>query len=153
MPTAETCASIMIADPVTLPDTATVDRAISTLLAGRFHHMPVVDAGGRFVCLFGVTHVARLLLPRAVTMQGGVGDVTFVHDSLADMAQRLGNLRGKTVREIGDHDITIVHPDTPLMRGLQLLVRGRSLVPVVERADQRLVGVLAFYGLLARLQE
>lgn len=152
MPAAETCAAIMIADPVTLPDTATVGDAIGTLLSGRFHHMPVVDGQGRFVCLFGVSHAAKLLLPKAVTMEGGLGDVSFVHDSLADMGYRLDELRSRTVREIGDRDIKVVHPDTPLMRGLQLLVRGRSLVPVVERDGGRLVGVLAFYGLLARLQ-
>jgi len=85
-------------------------------------------------------------------MPGGLGDVSFVHDSLVDMRQRLDVLKGRTVAEIGDCDIKTVHPDTPLVRGLQLLVQGRSLVPVVERDAGRLVGVLAFYGLLARLQ-
>jgi CBS domain-containing protein len=113
--------------------------------------MPVVDEKGRFVCLFGVSHAARLLLPGAATMARGLRDVSFVHDSLADMRQRLDALKGRTVVDAGDHDIKTVHPDTPLTHGLQLLVQGRSLVPVVERDGGRLVGVLAFYGLLARL--
>jgi CBS-domain-containing membrane protein len=142
----------MIADPVTLPHTATVGRAIETLLAGRFHHLPVIDEADRFVCLFGVSHAAKLLLPRALTMAGGLGEVSYVHESLADMNGRLGDIRARPVTEFGDHAIKTVNPDTPLVRGLQLLCQGRSLVPVVERDAGRMVGVLAFYGLLARLQ-
>lgn len=148
----DTCAEIMIADPATLPSTVTVEQAIDSLLHSRFHHMPVVDDAGRFVGLFGVSHVARLLLPRVVTMEGGVGDASFVHETLADMSQRLDAIKGKPVLELAESKVSTVHPSTPLMRGLQLLYKNLTLVPVVEEGGDRLVGVLAFHGLLTRLK-
>jgi len=50
MPIREMYASIMIADRVTLPAAATVENGIATPVSGRFHHMPVIDEQGRFVC-------------------------------------------------------------------------------------------------------
>ncbi|MEX2649459.1 MAG: CBS domain-containing protein [Alphaproteobacteria bacterium] len=148
----DTCATIMIADPVTLPTSATVDQAIDVLLRARFHHLPVVDDSGRFVGLFGVSHVAKLLLPRAVTMEGGLADATFVRETLADMSQRLDAIKGSSVLDLAERNVRTVHPTTPLIRGLQILHKDRTLVPVVTEDGGRLVGVLAFYGLLARLK-
>jgi CBS-domain-containing membrane protein len=148
----DTCAEIMIADPVTLPATTTVDEATDRMLRGRFHHMPVVDERDRFLGLFGVSHIAKLLLPRAVTMAGGLDDAGFVRESLADMNERLALLKAKPVLALAETKVRTVNPATPLIRGLQILYRERTLVPVVEAADGRLVGVLAFYGLLARLR-
>jgi CBS-domain-containing membrane protein len=148
----DTCAEIMIADPVTLPAASTIDAAIDQMLRARFHHMPVVDDRGRLVGLFGVSHVAKLLLPRAVTMAGGVDNASFVHESLEDMNERLAALKGRPVLELAETNVRTVHPSTPLIRGLQILHQERTLVPVVAEDDGRLVGVLAFYGLLARLK-
>ncbi len=148
----DTCATIMIADPVTLPASATVDQAIDVLLRARFHHLPVVEDGGRFVGVFGMSHLAKLLMPRAVTMEGGLADATFVHESLADMSRRLDAIKSTPVLDLAEKNVRTVHPTTPLIRGLQILHKDRTLVPVVTEDGGRLVGVLAFYGILARLK-
>ncbi len=147
----DTCAEIMIADPVTVPATATVEQALELLLRERFHSVPVIDDGRRFKGLFGIDNVCRLLLPRVVTMEGGLGDVSFASENLDDMRQRFDAIRGKPVVELAEAKVSTVQPSTPLLRGLQLLHRERTLVPVVDPATGRLEGVLAFYGLLARL--
>jgi CBS domain-containing protein len=145
-----TCADVMIANPVTLPVTATVGEAIATLLRTRFHHMPVVDAEGRFVGLFGGSTVAKAILPKAITMEGGLGDAAFFRETLADMRQRLDGLATRPALDFSERDIPTVAPDDPLAKGLQLLHRSRTLVAVVD-AERRLKGVLAYAGLLAKL--
>ncbi|MGH6717850.1 MAG: CBS domain-containing protein [Alphaproteobacteria bacterium] len=147
----DTCAEIMIVDPVTVNATATVEQAIALLLRERFHSVPVIDDQRRFKGLIGVGLVCRLLLPRVATMAGGLADVAFATENLDDMRRRLDAIKDKPVVELAEDKVPTVEPSTPLMRGLQILHQERSLVPVVDGATGRLEGVLAFYGLLARL--
>jgi len=145
-----TCADVMIPDPVTLPEGATVGEAIATLLRTRFHHVPVVDGYGRFLALFGGSTVAKAILPKALTMEGGLGEAAFLRETLDDMRERLGALSARPALDFADRDVPTVAPDAPLAKGLQLLHRSRTLVIVVD-AERRLKGVIAYAGLLARL--
>lgn len=147
----DTCAEIMIADPVTVPATMTVEQAVGVLLRERFHNVPVIDDQRRFKGIFGVGHVCRLLLPRVVTMEGGLADVSFASETLDEMRRRFDAIKSKPVVELAEDKLPTVQRSTPLMRGLQILYKERSLVPVVDPKTGRLEGVLAFYGLLARL--
>lgn len=145
------CSELMIEDPITLAATARVTEAIDLLLRHGLHHLPVVDEAGRFVGLFGSSHVVRLLLPRAATLDGDA-DISFVHETLDDMRARVREAAGRPVADLTERDVPVTHPDTPLIRGLQLLYHTRTLVPVVAREDRRLLGVLAYRRLLEHLK-
>ncbi len=48
-------------------------------------------------------------------------------------------------------DIPVVHPDTPLMETVLLLLRSRIALPVVDKNTGRLVGMISSWGALEKL--
>jgi CBS-domain-containing membrane protein len=145
-------AELMIRDPVVLSQHATVGQALDLLLAQRVPTLPVVDEDGRLRGLFGVCQVLGLLLPRVATWEGvGVEDLAYMGEGLPDLAQRLGELRGRPVAGLLDEKTHAIGPDTALMETLLLLQRCGTIVPVVEGPDERLVGVVTPASALGRI--
>jgi CBS domain-containing protein len=145
------CSELMDEHPVTLAGGVSVMDAIGRLLAVGAHHLPVVDPAGRLLGVFGASHAVRLLLPHMAALDAEV-DLSFAHETLADMQGRLGELADRPVAEVAERDAPTVQPDTPLIRGLQLLLRTRTVVPVVDPSSRRLLGVLAYRRLLEHLR-
>lgn len=61
----------------------------------------------------------------------------------ADVAKHLRELLPLKVSEVMDRDPKTVYPDTPLREGIRLLVQHGSPIDVVEKAGQRLVGLVS----------
>lgn len=143
-----TVKTIMLTQPkAVLPDD-TVPKAVDLMLQHGIRNIPVVDGEGRFLGSFTTVHLIQLLLPMVATMESGFGDVTdltFVHDTLADIRDRLQDVRSHKVGDYMDtRDIPCVDPDTSIMEAMLLLHRHRTHVPVVDRRSRKLVGVVSF---------
>ena len=148
-----TCESVMLTDPVTVPDTATLGQAIKLLLEHQIQDLPLVDAQGRYCGLFGMRNLVRQLLPRAATLNAGasLGDLGFVHDNLAAVQERLAGKLNDPVIDYADRELQPVAPDTSLMETLLLLYRQHHLLPVVDGKTGHLAGIVTYWNILARL--
>lgn len=144
-----TCRDLISPPPATLAKGDTVAHAVSTLIAHRFSTLPVVDAKGKFVGIFGVKELIALLLPRAARLGDDLGDLGFVSDSVADLQARLGGLGHETVGKHMAADRT-VRAETSLVEALLLLHRGNACLPVVDEAG-RLLGILSATDAVARI--
>jgi len=141
--------------PVTLGPADTVERAAELLVRERALALPVVEASGKLVGTFGVDDLARLLLPRAVTLGVGLEELTdldFVVDSLEELRERMAHVRTDPVGDhLGDGADRVLHPDSSFTEALFLLHRlGRDL-PVVDPSTGRLVGMVSPWDVLSRL--
>lgn len=148
-----TAQTVMLPEPVTVTESATLAQALDVLLQHRIETVPVVDTAGRYRGLFGLHSLVRHLLPRAATLDQGASltDLTFVHDSLDALKDRLSGSLSEPVLRFVDRDLPPVAPDESLPEILLLLHRHRHTLPVVDPASGRLLGVVTYWGVFARL--
>ena len=142
---------IMNPHPMTLGPSDTVATAADRILKHHLRHLPVVDEQGRYLGTFSVYSLLKLTLPKAVLDEHGLDNVSFVTESLDDLAQRLGGRRDEPVKNwLNVHEVA--HPDTLAMKIMLLMLEGRTTsVPVVDKTDGRLEGIISFWDVLEKL--
>lgn len=142
-------------DPVTLGPEDTVERAAALLVQERVLALPVVDASGRLVGTFGVDDLSKLLLPRAVTLDVGLEELTdldFVADSLEELRERMGRVCEKPVKKYMDRSTRRpLDPGSSFTEALFLLHRLGEDLPVVDSSTGKLVGMISPWDVLAKL--
>jgi CBS domain-containing protein len=143
---------IMNPDPMTLRPTDTVATAADRILKHHLRHLPVVDEQGRYLGTFSIYSLLKLTLPKAVLDKHGLDNVSFVTESVGDLAQRLGGRRDEPVVNWLSQDDPVMHPDTPTMEIMLLMLHGRTTsVPVVNKTNGRLEGIISFWDVLEKL--
>jgi CBS domain-containing protein len=142
---------IMNPHPMTLRPTDTVATAADRILKHHLRHLPVVDEQGRYLGTFSVYSLLKLTLPKAVLDKYGLDNVSFVTESVEDLAQRLGGRRDEPVKNwLNIHEVA--HPDTHAMEIMLLMLHGRTTsVPVVNKTNGRLEGIISFWDVLEKL--
>lgn len=146
-----TCRDLISPPPAILAKSDTVAEAVAALITHRFSTLPVTDAKGKFLGVFGVKELISLLLPRAVRLGEDLGDLGFISDSIADLRARLGGLGGEPVsKHMAAH--RAVRAETSLVEALLLLYRGDACLPVVDDAG-KLLGILSATDAVARIAE
>jgi CBS-domain-containing membrane protein len=143
----------MLPDPVTVPDTASLATAVDLLFRHRIKNLPVVDTQGIYKGLFGIHTLVQHVLPRAATLgeSARLSDLTFVHDTLENLKERLTGRLTEPVLNFSDTALRPVAPDESLVETLLLLYRHRHNLPVADPASGRLLGLVTYWGILARL--
>jgi CBS-domain-containing membrane protein len=131
--------------PTVLAATDTVTKGIGYIMDNRFRNVPIVDDQGRYMGVFGVGCMLRLVLPRAALMEHGLTDISFVSDSLKDLRRRLREFEDQPVTICLSDEATVIEPDMPLLETLLVLYRTRRSVPVVDPKDRRLLGVVSYW--------
>lgn len=141
----QTARDVMDPNPTVLAATDTVTKGIGYIMDNRFRNVPIVDDQGRYMGVFGVGCMLRLVLPRAALMEHGLTDISFVSDSLKDLRRRLREFEDQPVTICLSDEATVIEPDTPLLETLLVLYRTRRSVPVVDPKDRRLLGVVSYW--------
>lgn len=145
---------IMNPHPMTLRPTDTVATGADYILKHRLRHVPVVDEQGRYVGTFSIYSLLRLALPKAVIMKEGLADVSFISETTRDLAQRLRERGHEPVANWMSKEDPVMHPATPTMEVMLLMLRGRTTsVPVVDKDSHRLEGIISFWNVLEKLLE
>ena len=124
-----------------LKDSDTVGDAARRMLENSVWDLPVVDASGRLIGMFKLTHLLGTLLPKAATI-GGMADLAFVGDTLDYLRDRMRAVEDKPIRAYIAEADHVVHPETSPMEVTLLLYRGDRAVPVVDPADNKLIGMV-----------
>lgn len=146
-----TAKTLMNPDPMTLGPSDTVAAAADRILEHHLRHLPVVDEQGRYLGTFSVYSLLKLTLPQAVLDKHGLDNVSFVTEHVSDLARRLGGRRDEPVKNwLDQHEIA--HPHTPAMEVMLLMLHGRTTsVPVVNKENNRLEGIVSFWDVLEKL--
>lgn len=145
------CQAIISAPPAILGKGDTVGDALRILRENNVAALPVTDAKGHFVGIFGLRELIALALPRAVRLGVEMGELGFVSDSMDDIRTRLGAFAKDNVgKHMAPH--RAIRAETPLIEALMLLYRGDFYLPVVDGTG-KLVGVVTATAALARVVE
>lgn len=128
-----TCHCITMPPPATLTKSDSVAEAIAKLQQHDLPALPVVDARGHFLGVFGHREIIGLVLPRAARAGDAIQDLSFVGDNVDDLRKRLGGvLKEQVGRYMAPH--RTVRPETSLVEALLLLYRGDAVLPICDPA-------------------
>lgn len=147
------CNTIMHSPPIRLYADNTIQEAIDLLLEHHMFSVPVVDRDETFLGEISTRDLIGLLLPSSLTMEGGLRNTGFVRETLGELKGRLTDICDHLLEPYIDTDVSIVHPDSPLIDALMLLFDKDIRLPVVERSGGKLVGSISFMTLLRVLEE
>jgi CBS-domain-containing membrane protein len=128
-----TCNCITMPPPATLAKGDSIAEAIVKLQQYALPALPVVDAKGHFLGIFGHREVIGLVLPRAARAGDALQDLSFVGDTVDELRKRLGSVLTEQVgRYMAPH--RTVRPETSLVEALLLLYRGDAVLAVCDPA-------------------
>ncbi len=134
-----------------LKDADTVGAALQRMLDDRVYDLPVVNAKGKLVGMFKLDRVYATLLPKAALIGYGMPDLAFLSDTLGQLREKVREIEHHPVREYVVKPAHLAHPDTSPLEIVLLLHQGANNIPVVDREDGRLVGMVSARDLLTAL--
>jgi len=140
-----TAALIMDPNPTALKPTDLISTAARYIMEHRYRSLPVVDEEGCYMGMFGVNCLLRLVLPRAAIMEHGLDNVSFIHETLADLHDRLREVEDEPVTICMHVEVETVPPDNPLVDTLLLLYRTKTSIPVMEPDTCKLLGMISYW--------
>jgi CBS domain-containing protein len=140
-----TAASVMDPKPTYVKPDDLIGVAAQYIMDNRYRNLPVIDEDGRYLGVFGVNCLLRLILPKAAVMEKGLEEVSFIHETLADLHDRLREVEKQPVSLCMQTDIATVPPDKPLVETLLLLYRNKTSIPVVDPGTGRLLGMISYW--------
>lgn len=140
-----TAATIMLTNPTVLKPTDFISTAASYIMEHRYRSVPVVDEDGCYMGMFGVNCLLRQVLPKAAIMEDGLDNVSFIHETLADLHDRLREVEDEPVTVCMNTNVETVAPDTPLIETLLLLYQTKTSIPVVEPGTCKLLGMISYW--------
>ena len=140
-----TCASIMTRDPVAVRESETIGHAAKLIIDRRYINLPVIDATGRLVGLFGIYDLLALLVPRVAVIGNLLPNLRFVSEDIGELHRKYAALSNSAVRRAVNLEAVRVYPDTPLVEAIRLFCRNHMTIPVVERDTDLLVGMISYW--------
>jgi CBS domain-containing protein len=139
------CEKIMIRNPKSVREDDTIGMAAREIVENHCISLPVVNAEGRFVGLFGIFDLLALLVPRVAVIGNLLPNLQFLSDDDEVMRQKFAGLRNSPLKRAVNREAARVHPNTPLIEAIRLLCRNHLTIPVVDEETDRLVGVISYW--------
>jgi CBS-domain-containing membrane protein len=141
------CKTVMgpVAVPLYADDPAAT--AIDFMREKRSGLVPVIERDGTFVGLLSGDRMMHFMIPSAVHMMKGKKRASYLQESAEELQARLDRLRGKTIRDLIDPNVTVAYEDTPFIDAMMLISGRQFVVPVLDK-EHKLVGAISFFTLL-----
>ena len=140
-----TCEKIMISNPKSVREDDTIGFAASEIVGRRCISLPVIDAEGRFVGLFGIFDLLALLVPRVAVIGNLLPNLQFLSNDEGVMRQKFASVKDSPVKRAVNREAPRVYPDTPLIEAIRLLCRNHLTIPVVTPDTNLLVGIISYW--------
>jgi CBS-domain-containing membrane protein len=137
--------AVMDTHPTVLRPTDIISTAVKYIMRHRYRNLPVVDEEGRYLGVFGVNCLLKMVLPKAAIMEKGLDNIGFIHESLGDLHHRLQELSDQPISVCMTTDIATVAPNTPLVQTLLILYRSKTSIPVLDPQSGKLLGMISYW--------
>ena len=137
--------------PLSVREDETVGAAAAKLIEHRYINLPVVDAGGKFVGMFGIYDLFSLLVPKVALAGGLLPNLRFMGDDPEDLRSKFREISVRKVGDAAERDVRVLYPDTPQIEALRLFCEQHSTLAVVERDTRKLVGIVSYWDAVCAL--
>lgn len=136
---------VMDSNPTSLKPTDSIESGAEIIMNSRYRSLPVVDDDFCYVGMFGVNCLLKQVIPKAVFMNHGLENVSFIHESFEDLADRYNEVKHQPISICMSQEIQPVTPDTPLTETLLQLYETRASIPVIEEDSCKLLGMISYF--------
>jgi CBS domain-containing protein len=143
------CRHYMVRSTPTVLDSATLGEALATMVKHHRQQLLIVNAEGEYVGEVTTFTLAKMLLPPNGQQQS---QEEAELENVVDVDDRIAPYLGRRVRDFVEHDLPIMHPDTPLAEAVKLLAGGKLRLPVVDPKTNKFVGAISSLSVLRRYQ-
>jgi CBS-domain-containing membrane protein len=137
------CAAIMSANPLTVLDEQSVAEAVTLLLDCGQTSLPVVDAHGCYVGMFGIDDLLGLLVPRVALAGDLTPNLRFIGDDPSDLHRRYREIANRRTGDVADRQAVALPSDAPQIEAIRLFCRYRAPIAVVARDTGKVEGIIA----------
>ena len=138
---------VMDPNPVTLKPSDTIEDAARYIMQKRFRSLPVVDENFCYMGMFGVNCLLKQVIPRAVMMENGLENVSFLHETFDDLHERFDEVKDQPIEICMNREVEAITPDTPLTETLLRLHDTRASIPVMEQDTCKLLGMISYWDI------
>ena len=146
------CSDAMIKDVLTVTPDTTVHDALAIFEKNDIRSVPVVSKDGNLLGLFGLKHVLLSLLPKSVTMEGGLTKLDFVVGAAPGIAKRLGKIQSEPIENFMEKNPDVLQEDTPTWEALRVIALYGSPIPIVKENSGEFIGMISRQSLLKQLE-
>lgn len=129
--------------PIILHEQESVADAAAKLVSHDFTSLPVVDAQGRYVGMFGIYDLLSLLVPRVALAGDLMSNLRFIADDPEELRRRYGEVKTWRVTEVANRNAPTLDPDSPEVEAVRLFCRNHVSLPVVDRQTGRVAGIVS----------
>ena len=139
---------IMVRQIHTISPDCTIRDALERMATLRIQAFPVVEKEHNLLGTLNFWQILERAMPSYIT-KGDLSDVRFAPD-LAQLHERLEDLKSKPVTLVMNHQPLCVYPDDSVLTCAALIMQTPKTVyilPVVED-DRRLVGIIAAWDII-----
>lgn len=144
---------VMDPNPTTLKPTDTIECAAKYIMERRYRNLAVVDENFCYVGMFGVNCLLKHVIPKAVFIDKGLDNVSFIHETLEDLYHRFSNVKDLPISICMNKDTKSVTPETPLTETLLQLYETKSSIPVVEQESCKLLGMISYWDIGRKIMQ
>jgi CBS domain-containing protein len=137
--------------PVTLREDERVADAAAKLLSQHHPNLPVVDAEGRYVGMFGVDDLLGLVVPRIALAGNLLSNLRFISDDPDDLRRKFLALKDRRVAEFADRNCATLDPEAPEVEAIRLFCRSHGALAVVEKQSRKVLGMISHWDALRAL--
>lgn len=145
------CAAIMTKRPLTIGEDETVADAVQKLIAHHHTNVPVVDAEGRFVGMFGIYDLLGLLVPRVALAGDMMANLRFIIDDPEELRRKFRDVKGRRISEVANRNGAVLHPDSPEIEAIRLFCRNHSSLPVIDKESGKVLGIVSCWDAIRDL--
>ena len=135
---------VMEPNPSTLKPDDSIESAARFIMDKRYRSLPVVDADGCYLGMFGINCLLKQVIPNAV-INHGLENVSFIHESFEELFERFAAVKDEPISICMSTDIKAIPPDTPLTDTMLQLYETRASIPVVEKDSCKLLGMISYW--------
>ena len=137
-----TCATIMRQNFEVVHEGETICAAVEKMRHSNSAILPVIDADGCLVGSLGINDLFARLIPWVATTADLLPNLLFATDNLDELQMNFEHLRNAPLRRVMNREPAKVYPEAPLVEAIRLFGRSRTMITVVERKSQKLIGVI-----------
>lgn len=159
------CSKAMFTDFVSATPDDTVGDTIKLLEARGIRSIPVLDSEGVLTGFFHFRRLLARLLPLSgdtdllgTTARGGLIDRDFKFTSIIDSSTERNCVEQMNLfflvklKDVTDTDYEVAHPETPLLETIRLLLKYRGPLPVVNKGEKKLIGLVTVQSMMQALK-
>jgi CBS domain-containing protein len=137
------CTAMMTTAPPTIPGDATVAVATAKLIEHHHASLPVVDAEGRYIGMFGIHDLLGLIVPRVALAGDLTSNLRFIADDPRELRRSYEQVKTLHVSDVADRGGARLFPDSPEIEAIRLSFRSPTPIPVVEKETDKVLGIIS----------